>query len=199
MEDEKVSPKFTTQLISDALPDDPKLDELKRWISKFERSGLMPCHEGGSFGNLSFRTKDNEFIITASGMKDPSSGDSFVTVSDVDLEKRTITARGRKLPSSESMLHYMIYRERKDINAIFHGHCEKILKYADKMGAPVTPKQEPYGTVELAESVLETAKDNDFLVMKGHGFVSLGNNMDKAGEQALKVLNSIDEKFGPSK
>jgi len=188
MENIKVAPKFKTQFLSDIVPDDPGIKELKHWCREFEKNGLMPCHAGGSFGNLSFRTGEDEFIITASGFKDPSSKDSFVAVSSVDPEKKMVYGRGKKQPSSESMLHYMIYRKRKDINAVFHGHCEKILKNAYKIDAPSTLKEEPYGTIELAQSVLDVLGKNNFLIIKDHGFISLGESMDKAGELALKIL-----------
>jgi len=191
MENIKVSPKFKTQLLSDIVPDDPRIEELKYWCMEFEKCGLMPCHGSGSFGNLSFRAGKEAFIITASGFKDPSSDNSFVTVSSIDLEKKIVYAHGKKQPSSESMLHYMIYRERKDVNAVFHGHCEKILNNVDKLDMPSTLKEQPYGTIELAQSVLDVMGKNNFLIIKDHGFISLGENMDKAGESALKVLRKL--------
>ena len=192
MEELKVSPKFKTRLLSEIIPDDPRIGELKHWCKEFEKFGLMPFYGGGSYGNLSFRTKEDEFVITASGFKDPSSRNSFVTVSSIDLKKKMVYAHGKKQPSSESMLHYMIYRERKDINAVFHGHCEKFLQNADKLEVPSTLKEEPYGTIELAQSVLDVLDKNNFLIMKNHGFISLGESMDKAGKSALKVLRKLD-------
>ncbi len=189
MEGKKVSPKFRTEFISDGIPDDPRIEELKNWCLEFEKCGLMPAYDGGSFGNLSFRTKENEFIITASGIKHPSSVESFVRVSSVDENKMIVLAHGRKQPSSESILHYMIYREKKDINAIFHGHCEDILKAAAELGLPTTSSEEAYGTVELAKSVLDVLNGHKFVIMKGHGFISLGKNMDEAGKLALKHLS----------
>jgi ribulose-5-phosphate 4-epimerase/fuculose-1-phosphate aldolase len=194
MKEIKVSPKFKTRILSGNLPNGPKIKELQFWCDEFIKTGLMPFYGGGSYGNLSFRTREDEFVITASGMKDPSSGNSFVTVSNVDLDEKTVYAHGEKPPSSESMLHYMIYRKRKDVNAIFHGHCERVLKHADKMGVPITLKEEPYGTIELAKTVLKIIDDNDFLIMKGHGFISLGKSLDKAGKLALKVIGSMDKK-----
>jgi L-fuculose-phosphate aldolase len=194
MEEKKVSPKFTTKLASDKLPEDPNIEELMKWCAEFEKSGLMPCYGEGSFGNLSFRTNGTEFIITASGMKDPSLKESFVEVSSVDMDERIVYGKGKKKPSSESMLHYAIYKQRKDVNAVFHGHCEKILKFAGEYGIPTTSKYEPYGTIELVQSVLDVLRDNDLLIMKDHGFISLGENMDKAGERALSLLDRIDKK-----
>jgi ribulose-5-phosphate 4-epimerase/fuculose-1-phosphate aldolase len=188
MEGKKVSPKFKTQLLSDKIPNDPRIEELKKWCREFDRTGLMPSYEGGSFGNLSFRTKDDEFIITASGMKDPSIADSFVTVSNVDLNNKVIYGHGKKQPSSESMLHYAIYQKRKDVNAIFHGHSELMIKFSQKLGVPCTLKEEPYGTIELVKSVLDILGENKFIIMKAHGFISLGENMKSAGELAVKML-----------
>jgi ribulose-5-phosphate 4-epimerase/fuculose-1-phosphate aldolase len=89
------------------------------------------------------------------------------------------------------MLHYSIYRERKDVNAVFHGHCEKILKHSKELGVQSTLKEEAYGTVELAKRVLDILDDHDFLIMKDHGFISLGEDMDKAGEQVVKICKKL--------
>jgi ribulose-5-phosphate 4-epimerase/fuculose-1-phosphate aldolase len=191
MEEIKISPKFTTTLLSGELPDDPQLENLKHWCREFAKSGLMPCYDGGSFGNLSFRTNDNEFIITASGMKDLYKPESFVKVSKVDMKEKIVYGHGKNQPSSESMLHFKIYRERKDVNAVFHGHCELMLQNLDKLNVPCTKKEEPYGTMELVDGVMGILGKHNFVIMKGHGFLALGRNMDEAGKLAIKVLESI--------
>jgi len=191
VEGKKIHPKFKTRFLSGRVPDDPKIEKLKYWCKEFGKKGLMPFYGSGSFGNLSFRVRGNKFIITASGIKDPSSRESFVTVSSVALNKKMVYAHGKRPPSSESMLHYVIYRKRKDVNAIFHGHYGKILRYSRKLSLPSTLKNEPYGTIELAKSVLDILDDHDFLVMKDHGFISLGKDMDKAGEQVLRIYRKL--------
>jgi ribulose-5-phosphate 4-epimerase/fuculose-1-phosphate aldolase len=165
----------------------------------------MPKYAGGAYGNLSFRLNADQlqFVITASGIKDFSAKDAFVLVSKVDLDKQEVYCYGSRPPSSETMLHYLVYQQCKDINAIFHGHGETIMKLADKLGLPCTKKEEPYGTLALAQAVLEVlggckdrispkvAAGSSCVLMKNHGFVMVGKNMEEAGKAALKILSEL--------
>ncbi len=147
---------------------------------------------GGSYGNLSFRIKPGEdaFIITGSkiGLKNSASNDCFVKVNSVDLETGIVYAEGVREPSSESMLHFAIYQSRPDVNAIFHGHCPEILCYSKKSGITETQEEKPYGTIDLVQQVLYILKNESFIIMKNHGFISLGKNMKKVGSQTLNIL-----------
>jgi len=183
--------KFRVEKVSADLPQDPRVKELKYWCKEFHRLNLAPPYDGGSYGNLSFRMQEGKdaFVITGSkiGLKEDLSDDCFVKVSSVDLSKGIVLAHGVKDPSSESMLHFAIYHQRKDVNAIFHGHSPKILKRADKLKIPKTKKERPYGTNELVFEVLKILDDKSFLVMKNHGFVSLGKTIKDAGELAREM------------
>ena len=183
--------KFRTEMISESVPKDPRIKELKYWCRAFHRYNLTPPHESGSCGNLSFRLENNKdpFIITGSriGLKDALSDNCFVKVSSVDLKKGIVRADGIREPSSESMLHSAIYRRRKEVNAIFHGHSQKILSCASKLKIPETKQEDPYGSIELVQSVLKVLGSKSFLAIKKHGFISLGRTMEEAGELALQI------------
>ena len=85
-------------------------------------------------------------------------------------------------------MHYLIYRNHKDINAVFHGHNNSIILKAEKMGIPKTRKKHDPGTKELAREVLNVIGENKLIVLKNHGFLSLGKTMQEAGELALNTL-----------
>jgi len=182
--------KFRTEVIGREVPQSPPIKELRYWCRKFSSQGFAPVYEGGSYGNLSFRLQESkdQFIITASGIDlgEELSDDCFVKVENCDLKKGVVYASGEREPSSESILHFAIYHERKDVNAIFHGHSKNILEQANELGIPQTSKEEPYGTIELVQKVLEILDDKAFLIMKNHGFISLGRTMREAGELALR-------------
>jgi len=192
MKEKKVAPKFSTVFIDDNASAGKIASQLTKWCRAMQSSGLMPMAGGSMLGNLSIRCKkgSKEFIITPSGAgsKGGSSKDAYVRVLAVDIPGKKVLCRGKREPSSESMLHYLIYKKRKDVNAIFHGHSPEILKCAGRLGLPTTAKEEPYGTVALAERVLKIA-DSDLLVMKGHGFISLGRSANEAGKRAMKAYN----------
>lgn len=185
--------KFKTVRLDKKAPSDPRLKELKYWCGKFHDYNLAPPYEGGSYGNLSFRVKkgSDEFIVTGSriGLKDSLLNKCFVRVSRVDLDKGLVYSRGIKEPSSESLLHFAIYRKRKDVNAIFHGHSKEILCSAGKLKMRRTKTKEPYGTLKLVKSVLKILGNKNFVIIKGHGFISMGKTMSRSGREALKAYN----------
>jgi len=182
--------KFKTVLIARILPGDKRIDNLRYWCREFARNNLAPRYDGGSFGNLSFRVSsgENRFIITASGVDlgGVLDEDCFCEVRDVDLKKRIVYASGKNEPSSESMLHCAIYNKRPDVMAIFHGHFDMASEIWKK-GIPITKNEAPYGTIELVNEVISIVHRGDFLIMKNHGFLSLGKSMDDAGKLALEI------------
>jgi ribulose-5-phosphate 4-epimerase/fuculose-1-phosphate aldolase len=184
--------KFATEFLSAAVPSDARLEELKVWCAEFHRRGFAPPYGEFSQGNLSFRIRpgDDTFIITGSqvGWKDDLSDDRFVTVHGCDMERGIVTASGTRDPSSESMLHFAIYRARKDVHAVFHGHSREILRCADRPAdIPETAEKQPYGSIDLAHGVIDVMGNADFVIIKKHGFISLGISMEEAGRRAIEI------------
>jgi len=166
-----------------------QIEDLIRWCEVFSKSGLAPRCEGGYAGNLSIRTSDG-FIITAAGSNLASiTKEQFTEVSGVDIFKKEVTASGLKEPSSESFIHHEIYKIRDDVNAVFHGHDSLVLRHNDKLKIPITEKEKAYGTIELMSEVINVLNKNisvNYILIKNHGFISIGKSMDEAGEVALK-------------
>lgn len=183
--------KFRAVPLGKEFPMHPGLEELKKWCNEFYNHGFTPEYEGGSAGNLSFRVneKENQFIITASGIVSKSKiiDGALTLVKSFNLENEVVYYYGSRKPSSESLVHGVIYQKRRDVMAVFHGHSEVIVKNAAKLGVVETLREEAEGTKELALAVLEVLEDNNFIVMKNHGFLSLGETMEAAGKQAIKM------------
>ena len=186
--------RFNILLVSDEVPSDAKIDELKEWSEKFQRNGLTPEFEGNYTGNLSFRSEEG-FVITASGLKSKEnlSNDCFVYVKNYDEQSNTVYVEGSRQPSSEAVMHSLIYKTRKEINAVFHGHNDAIIVNAEKLGFPVTEREHEAGTIALAKEALKVLEDKNLIVLKNHGFVSLGRTMKEAGELALATLKRSKE------
>lgn len=184
--------KFRTEFLSTVVPADYRLEELKTWCAEFHRRNFAPPYGEFSQGNLSFRIRPGKdaFIISASqaGWKDNLTNDQFVTVHNCDLERSIVFASGIRNPSSESILHFAIYQKRRDVQAVFHGHSREILRCADRPpDIPETIERHPYGSIELAQSVIEVLGHVDFVIMKRHGFISLGRSMAEAGRRAIEL------------
>jgi len=185
--------KFNFALVNIKKLDDYRITKLKKWCEVFDKENLAPAYFGGSFGNLSFRLEKgkNIFIITGTqvGLKSKLDNEKFVKVLDCNLYTKEIFAEGTIKPSSESMLHYAIYKTRPDVNAIFHGHSADILNSVVKLNFTETLNEEPYGSIELVNSVLEILNDKTkFFIIKNHGFFAIESDMDRAGNLSIEML-----------
>jgi ribulose-5-phosphate 4-epimerase/fuculose-1-phosphate aldolase len=181
--------RFNISFVSAEVPSDARIDELKEWCERFQRNGLTPEFEGNYTGNLSFRFREG-LVITASGLKSKENlnNDCFVYVKSYDEKSNAVYVEGRRKPSSEAVMHYLIYKTRKEVNAVFHGHNDAIVMNAEKLGFPVTEREHEPGTIALAKEALKVLGDNKLIVLKNHGFVSLGGTLKEAGELALAEL-----------
>jgi len=181
--------KFRTVFTSKQIPTDEHLDELCQWCRKFAELGLAPYQDGFFAGNMSIRSGKGIIITTArANLGDLKAGD-FTLIIDADIDNNQITASGLKEPSSESLMHIVVYRAKPHIKAQFHGHDDLVLKKTGKLGLPITKIEQPYGTVQLANEVLETLEDHTFVIIRNHGFLSLGRDMKEAGDQAIRYHN----------
>lgn len=173
---------------------DKRLAELNTWTFILAGLGLTPLHPGGAFGNQSYRTGPDSLIITKSGMipEKDLAPDNYVHIERFDEESRTFLFRGTGDPSSESILHYSLYQEFPHAGAIMHGHSKLLEHYAINLEIPVTSKFEPYGTVELAESAVRLLQGkNDFILLKDHGFVAIGKDIDSTGNLVLDYYSKL--------
>ena len=188
--------RFNIIFVSDEIPSDAKIEELKDWCERFQRNGLTPEIEGNYTGNLSFRSEEG-FVITASGLKSKEnlSDDCFVYVKSYDEQSNTVYIEGKRRPSSEAVMHFLIYKAREEINAIFHGHHDAIIANAEKLKLPITEREHEAGSIELADEVLRALGDKNLIVIKNHGFISLGKTMKEAGELALATLKRSKDPY----
>ncbi len=187
--------KFKPVFVLKHLPHHPLLEDLKKWCAVFHERGLTPPYPGGSYGNLSFRTQNNSFIITGTSiaLQDAHKNASFVEVTYCNMPGKNVYIKGVREPSSESFMHHLIYKNRPDVYAVFHGHNALLTQNATRLGIPETRYKTDYGSVALADSVLEILSGNNFIVIKDHGFVSMAENMQAAGNLALQWLEKAEK------
>ncbi|MBI5679381.1 MAG: class II aldolase/adducin family protein [Methanobacterium sp.] len=153
------------------------------------KKGLSP----GKSGNLSCRFYDNnvsKVAITRSGISKGRIQKEDVIIIDMDGN----ILEGDKKPSLEMFMHLGIYKERNDINSVVHNHSpfatgfsmsDKRLKRLEGFG----PIENPYipsvkyskpGSIELAEDTAKMMKNEDAVLLKNHGVVAAGVNLDEA-------------------
>lgn len=196
--------KFNYRQIAQSCPDHPLLDRLNYWVFLFSQLGLAPVHSTGAYGNQSFRSDDNSFVITKSSMLPERNlnRDNYTLVKTYNPDTSEFLIEGAYPPSSESFLHHYIYQADDEVRAILHGHSDLINVYAKELGIAVTDKFYDYGTQELAASALATMREGHrFFILKNHGFVALGANLDEAGKLTLahyiNLLSSLTQAITP--
>ncbi len=145
----------------------------------------------GSWGNISMRANDNNIVITPSGTDYEKSVAEDMVVTDINGN----VIKGNLTPSSERLMHYEIYKKRKDVNAIVHTHSvySSILAVtgftlpvitedtAMILGRNINVSEYALtGTQELANYVVNGLGKNNATLMKNHGAVSVGSDMKRA-------------------
>ena len=186
--------KFKFQRVKENFHYDRRLAELNRWAYLFSQLGLTPVHAAGAYGNQSYRTGETSFIITRSGMLPAEQliPVNYCHVTGLDESSGTFITEGPAIPSSESLLHHALYQAMPGINAILHGHSALINGHAADLKIPVTPSFHPYGTPELARSAVELMDGAiRFFILKDHGFVALGEDIDSAGKLTLDYFAEL--------
>lgn len=161
----------------------------------------------GMSGNISARYGDNIIITTSGSANGYLEEDDFVVI---DFDGNVV--KGKKKPSSEKMLHAEFYRQRPDINYIFHVHAPYLSSFASSgkaLDEPIMAENVFYfGHIPLAEYGLPSSKDlvdktskyfKDFdaVLMANHGVVVGGKTikdtylkLELAESYAQVVLNT---------
>ena len=165
------------------------LESLKKDVCEIakraQRDGLCK-HKSGNF---SARDPKTGYVVIT-----PTSVDrDLLTPRDmvvIDLEANVIENLSNLRPTSESLMHLMIYKTRPEVNAIAHTHSAFATSFAvlnkpipaivyevatlglTKARIPVAPYGRP-GTRELAESVIEPCKEGDCFLLEKHGAVAV--------------------------
>ena len=161
--------------------------EFLEWCRRWAAAGYIDK----AMGNLSFRS-ENGFVITPTG-SDPRTltVEDLVEVTGVQWLPAVLTVAGQHEPSSETLMHAVIYAARPGIGAVFHGHCDRLLEGAGRLGLPVTRRERPYGTAAMADEVLDVLSGHAVVIMRGHGFVATGRTMTEANRAVEQVMAKL--------
>lgn len=178
--------KFEAVLIDKKLP-----SKCKEYIPFFKENGKILFDNDmapANGGNMSLRYEKG-FLITASGCNLGHIEDNEITyVEEYSLKDKLVKYRGKRLPSSETFLHGLLFNEKKDILSVIHAH-DKVATSMDLTGViHETEREEQYGTVELAKLCLEIFREgSDIIILKNHGYVAAGSSLSSATEVIVKM------------
>lgn len=195
METEYIGRKFKTEFRNEELPDDTRISEIIEWGMRLHKAGFLPAEHGGHAGNMSFRNNKG-FVITAGGVSKGSLNPrNFVQVFNCNIDTKWVEAGGQLEPSSETLTHYLIYRERPDVNSIIHVHDNLVMENAKELKIKATKREHDYGTVDLAYEIEKVLGHEKFIVVKGHGVISFGKSPWEAGKRILTIHDDAEKKI----
>lgn len=153
----------------------------------------------GTSGNVSARCGE-AMLVTPSGVPpERLSGEQMVLV-----QPDGSTPEGGLRPSSEWRMHQQILNRRPDANAVVHCHSRHAtilacagreipsVHYMVAVGGGASVPLAPYatfGSVELAEAVVETLDGRSAALMANHGQIVVARSLDAA----LAIAEEIEE------
>jgi hypothetical protein len=178
--------KFSSQRRDGEVPRSAALDELNRTRSALfdlRLIGVLP--DGIGFGNLSIRTSDLQFVITASatGADRVLRHDQYSLVESFSIETNSVHSIGRLPASSESMTHGAIYAANPAVQCVIHVHSRSLFDRLLQNHGPATAADIAYGTPAMAHAVADLVAQRRQLpvlfAMAGHqdGVVAYGNDI----------------------
>ena len=160
-----------------------------------------------TWGNISCRISETQFVITPSGKAyDTLTPDDIVLVNIADL-----SYEGDVKPSSEKGIHASCYELRPDVNFVIHTHQKNAsvvstlgldINSIDAEDAEILGTDVPCATYglpgqpKLREGVVNALKrsTSKAVIMKHHGAVCLGTDYENAFAVA-NTLENVCEKF----
>jgi ribulose-5-phosphate 4-epimerase/fuculose-1-phosphate aldolase len=176
------------------------------------------------FGHVSARSdKDPSHFLMSRSM-----APGLVTAGDImefDRDGEPVDARGRNA-YVERYIHAAIYRVRPDVKAIVHSHSPDLIPYGVTgtvlrpvyhvtafigLGAPIFDTHDEFGDTDmlirnnqLGDALAKTLGNSGIVLMRGHGFVAVGNSIRVAVYRAIYTqLNARVQaeamKLGPVK
>ena len=156
-----------------------------------QKTGLI----ARTWGNVSARLNDEEFIITPSGLAyELTKPEDLVIVKIADC---SYDANQRK-PSSEKLVHASAYKLRKDVNFIVHTHqfyasavCaeEETVQLENGTKIPCAKYGLPSTNTlkENCEKAFKEYADTNMFLMAKHGAITFGKTMKEALDNAEKL------------
>lgn len=163
------------------------LETIKKELIEYGKLAGVKNFTPGFSGNLSARCGD-KILITATGTANGYLSEDDFAVIDFDGNK----IEGSKKPSSEKMLHVEFYKQREDINYIFHVHSPYLTAFSAAGKAldknilaeivycfdyiPLAEYALP-GSRELVDNTSKFFNDFDVVLMANHGVIVGGKDV----------------------
>ncbi len=177
-------------------------EELVKVSHKVYEKGYVAAYDG----NLSVRIDENKFWITRSGICKGNVGENDIL--EIDSQGRLLKGEGKV--STEVKVHLLVYKYRKEINAVVHCHPIYSTAFATagiKLTQAVFPevvlglgkiplcKYATPSTDELPESMKPYIEFAWVYLLENHGAVTIGKDIWGAYYRMEKLEHSCKTLF----
>ena len=147
----------------------------------------------GKAGNISILDSTGEYIyITASGTNFKEL--TYDDIIKVKLDDLSYTNTNDLVPSMETSLHVGVYKKRSDVGSVVHVHSPYATGFA--FSKKRLCQQEGFGEItgeyiaevgyyppgskKLAEHASDALKNEDAIILKDHGVITVGKDIEEA-------------------
>ena len=150
----------------------------------------LACHfdqQTDGSGNISIRNGGRIFVTISGSYLNNLQESDFAEITDVD--KFTVKYKGISSPSSESLMHFLIYK-LTDANIVVHNHYLPTDEEIKENNIAVLPPLE-YASIQLAEAVASKCKNSKIVFVQKHGLIF----HSKTKEECLSLLEKFSKKL----
>lgn len=180
--------KFRACCLGDFVPNAEEKKAIGQMIDFGHELGAMKIKDKNG-GNLSRRVKRGMIIKNTGTYPYNLKAKDFSLV--VDASDKAVNYYGAAEPSSESRLHFGIYKKHPSIGAIVHCHDFDAVYSKYKLLGIGYLRPIEYGTVESARAVSRLASQFDYVVQENHGVIAFGRNF----RETLNIIKKYHAKF----
>ena len=168
-------------------------EDLCKYGARIVQAGLV----AGAGGNISARDGDTVWMKPSGIALDEMGPDDLCGMDLETGEKK----QGELKPTSEVNMHLAVYRNRPDVNAVFHTHSAwasgvisagvelkpMFAEFVNDLGRTGTIEYVTPTTERLANAMGEKVKDCDTVFMVNHGVLGTGANVKQAYYRVVVV------------
>ena len=164
----------------------------------------------GTSGNVSVRLSPSDsgaplMAVTPAATPYATLQADDIVVTDFEVDP----IEGKLTPSSESLLHVVIYQARPDVSAVIHTHSvySSVLAVSGldippvldevvvNIGGPIRVSEYGFpGSEALAQNVTDALGDRKAAIIANHGAVGVGKDLDEALE-ICSLVERVSEIF----
>jgi len=166
-------------------------EQLRSQIVELGRRLHERAYVASNDGNISVRLDGERLLTTPKGVSKGFMTPDMLVITDLDGKKLV----GDRDPSSELLMHLVVYRRRPDVNAVVHAHPPVATGFAvagipldravlaevvTTLGSiPIADYGTP-STQELADAVGKHIKVHDGMLLANHGAITVADGLMSA-------------------